>query len=89
MTREEIWNQHIQQFMDFMENHQRRPSKYVLEEHDMLNWYKYTRKKLASGKLSATQVEQFARLQALADRLQRKNQYAYTHSFEGDLWKDS
>ena len=38
MTQEERWQQQYEQMMSFMETNQRRPSKYRLEEHDMLNW---------------------------------------------------
>ena len=44
MTQDERWQQQYEQMMAFMNENHRRPSKHRLEEHDMLNWYKATKK---------------------------------------------
>ena len=56
------------------ENH-RRPSKHRLEEHDMLNWYKATKKRIAKGELSKDRLEKFNTLQEVAEKYRRLNQY--------------
>ena len=56
------------------ENH-RRPSKHRLEEHDMLNWYKHTKKMIARGDYPADRIAKFKILQDIADEYRRLNQY--------------
>ena len=63
--------------MDFMETNHRRPSKYRVEEHDMLNWFKATKKRIAKGNLSEYRQEKFNILLEVAQKYQRKNQYQY------------
>ena len=77
MTHEEMWLQHYQAFMDFLKIHKHRPSKYVGEEREMLNWLKYNKKLLAQGKLPEKRKTQFEELLELSGRLRRLNQYAY------------
>ena len=43
--------------MSFLEEKHRNPSKYRIEEHDMLNWIKANRKALNAGKLKPERVE--------------------------------
>ena len=61
--------------MAFMNENHRRPSKYRLEEHDMLNWYKATKKRIAKGELSEDRLEKFKILQEVAEKYRRLNQY--------------
>ena len=49
MTQNERWQRQYEEMMTFMENNHRRPSKHRLEEHDMLNWFKSTKKQIAKG----------------------------------------
>lgn len=51
MTQDERWNSHYQEVMEFVETNHRNPSKYRLEEHNMLNWVKQQRKLHNAGKL--------------------------------------
>lgn len=44
MTQDERWQRQYEEMMSFMESYHRRPSKHRLEEHDMLNWFKFFRK---------------------------------------------
>ena len=49
MTQEERWQAQYDQMMAFIEENHRRPSKYKLEEHDMLNWFKSNKKMMNKG----------------------------------------
>lgn len=77
MTQDEKWQKQYEQMMDFMETNHRRPSKYRLEEHDMLNWFKATKKRIAKETLSEYRLEKFNILLEVAQKYQRKNQYQY------------
>ena len=61
--------------MAFMKDNHRRPSKHRLEEHDMLNWFKATKKRIAKGELSEERLEEFNTLQEVAKKYRRLNQY--------------
>ena len=64
-----------QEVVDFIEANHRNPSKYRLEEHDMLNWLKANRKVFNAGRMKAERVVLFAKLQELMEGCKRKNQY--------------
>ena len=61
--------------MSFMETCHRRPSKHRLEEHDMLNWFKATKKRIAKGNYPEDRLEKFKLLMEVADKYRRLNQY--------------
>ena len=46
MTQDERWLAKYNEIMAFIETNKRNPSKYRIEEHDMLNWLKANRKKM-------------------------------------------
>ena len=75
MTQEEKWQIQYDQMMTFMKENHRRPSKHRLEEHDMLNWFKATKKRIAKGELPADRLEKFKELLEAAKEYRRKNQY--------------
>lgn len=75
MTQDERWQIQYEQMMAFIEKYHRRPSKYRLEEHDLLNWFKHTKKMIAKGAYPPERLEKFAQLIELADKYRRKNQY--------------
>ena len=75
MTQDEKWQKQYEQMMTFMEANHRRPSKHKLEEHDMLNWFKATKKQIAKGGYSSERLEKFNRLLEVADKYRRLNQY--------------
>ena len=56
MTQDEKWQLQYEQMMAFMKDNHRRPSKHRLEEHDMLNWFKATKKRIAKGELPADRL---------------------------------
>lgn len=61
--------------VDFIQTNHRNPSRYRIEEHDMLNWLKATRKKMNAGELKEDRVELFKKLLELIERYKRVNQY--------------
>lgn len=75
MTQDERWQQQYDQFMEFMNENHRRPSKHRIEEHDMLNWFKHCKKQIAKGCYSQERLEKFAHLLDVANQYRRLNQY--------------
>lgn len=59
----------------FIEENHRNPSKYRLEEHDMLNWLKANRKAMNAGKMKLERVEKFRKLLEMTKQYRRKNQF--------------
>ena len=68
MTQDERWQRQYEEMMTFMETNHRRPSKHRLEEHDMLNWFKNTKKQIAKGDYPQDRLEKFAILMKVADK---------------------
>lgn len=75
ITQEERWMAKYNEVMDFMETNHRNPSRHRIEEHDMLNWMKATRKKMNAGELKADRVALFQKLLELVEKYKRENQY--------------
>ena len=75
MDQETRWLTRYNEVKEFIEREHRNPSKYRIEEHDMLNWLKANRKALNAGKLKAERVEKFKGLLALTEIYRRKNQW--------------
>ena len=75
MTQEECWQERYEEVIGFIETNQRNPSKYRIEEHDMLNWLKANRKILNAGKMKLERVEKFRKLLELTEQYRRKNQW--------------
>ena len=75
MTQDERWQKRYNEVKEFIEREHRNPSKYRLEEHDMLNWMKANRKALNAGTLKEERVEKFRKLLELTEQYKRKNQY--------------
>ena len=75
MTQDERWQKRYNEVKEFIEREHRNPSKYRLEEHDMLNWLKANRKALNAGTLKEERVEKFRKLLELTEQYKRKNQY--------------
>ena len=75
MTQDERWLSKYNEVMDFMETNHRNPSRHRVEEHDLLNWLKATRKKMNAGELKPERVEKFQKLLEMGERYKRKNQY--------------
>lgn len=75
MTQDEKWQRQYEQMMTFMETYHRRPSKHRLDEHDMLNWFKATKKRIAKGNYPEDRLEKFKLLMEVAEKYRRLNQY--------------
>ena len=79
MKQDHIWERNYLDILNFMNENKRRPSKHNLEEHQMLNWLKYQKKRFVQGKMKPERADRFHQLLDLAEQYLRKNQYAYTH----------
>ena len=75
MTQDEKWQTRYKEVIDFIETNHRNPSKYRIEEHDMMNWLKANRKVLNAEQMKPERVEKFKELLALMEQYRRKNQY--------------
>lgn len=76
MTQDERWQAKYNEVKSFIEENHRNPSKYNLEEHDILNWLKANRKKMNANELKPERVEEFRKLLELCEQYKRKNQWA-------------
>ena len=61
--------------VEFIETNHRNPSRHRIEEHDMLNWLKATRKRMNAGDLKPERVEMLEKLLELIEQYKRKNQW--------------
>lgn len=75
MTQDERWIAKYNEVVGFIESNHRNPSRHRIDEHDMLNWLKATRKRMNAGELKPERVEQFNKLMELMEQYKRKNQY--------------
>ena len=75
MTQDERWAAKYNEVKAFIEREHRNPSKYRIEEHDMLNWLKANRKKMNSGELSEPRLSKFKELLEIGEKYKRVNQY--------------
>ena len=75
MDQETRWLTRYNEVKEFIEREHRNPSKYRLEEHDMLNWLKATRKRMNANGLKPERVEAFNKLMVLIEQYKRKNQW--------------
>lgn len=75
MDQETRWLTKYNEVKNFIEVNHRNPSKYNLEEHDMLNWLKANRKRLNAGEMKPERTVAFKELLALCESYKRKNQY--------------
>lgn len=62
MTQDERWMARYNEVVDFIETNHRNPSRYRIEEHDMLNWLKANRKKMNAGELKPERIGLFKQL---------------------------
>jgi len=75
MTQDEKWKAKYNEVVEFIQTNHRNPSKHRIEEHDMLNWVKATRKRMNAGNLKPERVEKFRKLLEMTEQYRRKNQY--------------
>ena len=69
MSHDERWQTKYYEVMDFLVENHRNPSKYRIEEHDMLNWLKTNRKVLNAGKMKTERVEKFRKLLEMTKKM--------------------
>ena len=75
MTQDEKWVTKYNEVVAFIEANKRNPSKHRIEEHDMLNWVKATRKRMNAGTLKPERVVLFKKLLELGEQYKHVNQY--------------
>ena len=75
MTQDEKWMARYEEVVRFIEANHRNPSKHRIEEHNMLNWLKASRKLINAGKMKPERVKMFEKLHALTKQYRRNNQY--------------
>ena len=75
MTQDERWLARYNELKMFIETNRRNPSKYRMEEHDLLNWLKANRKLLNAGKVKPERIKLFEELLTLIEQYKRLNQY--------------
>ena len=75
MTQEERWMTRYNEVKEFIECEHRNPSKYRLEEHDMLNWLKANRKVMNASALKEPRFSKFKELLGLTEQYKHINQY--------------
>ena len=76
MKREEKWLDCYEMIFAFVKKNHRGPSRHRLEEHQMLNWMKYNRKRLNNNKLSEEEKVCFLKLIELIHSFHRVTQYS-------------
>lgn len=76
MTQDEKWLIKYQEVMDFIKTNKRNPSKYRIEEHNMLSWIKQQRKLIKAGTFKSDRMKKFEKLEKLFKENKRLNQYA-------------
>ncbi|MBO7490795.1 MAG: helicase associated domain-containing protein [Bacteroidales bacterium] len=76
MGQETHWLTRYNEVKEFIEREQRNPSKHRIEDHNMLNWLKASRKKMNAGELKEERIAKFKELLVLVEENKRKNQYA-------------
>ncbi len=75
MSQDERWQEKYNEVKGFIEKNHRNPSKYRIEEYDMLNWLKANRRSMNAGTLKPERQEPFNKLLALCELFKRVNQY--------------
>lgn len=75
MTQDERWQKRYEEVVGFVETSKRNPSRHRIEEHDLLNWLKTTRKRMNAGKLQEERVERFNTLLEMVEQYKHVNQW--------------
>ncbi len=75
MTQDERWFAKYIEVVEFIQINHRNPSRHRIEEHNMLNWLKASRKMINAGKMKPERVKLFEDLQELIEEHKRVNQW--------------
>ena len=75
MTQDERWIVKYKEVVEFIETNHRNPSRHRIEEHDMVNWLKATRKRMNANELKETRLRMFKELLELCEQYKHVNQW--------------
>ena len=75
MTQDDRWIAKYKEVVEFIQTNHRNPSRHRIEEHDLLNWLKATRKKMNAGGLKPEREEVFKKLLELMEKYKHVNQW--------------
>lgn len=75
MTQDERWIAKYNEVVVFIQTNHRNPSRHRIEEHDMLNWLKATRKRMNAGELKEPRLGMFKVLLELVKLNKHVNQW--------------
>ena len=75
MDQKTRWLTRYNEVKTFIETNKRNPSKYNMEERNMYNYIKHSRKQMNQGMLKAERIDDFKRLLALSEKYRRVNQW--------------
>ena len=75
MTQDERWTIRYKEVVEFIKTNHRNPSKYDMEERNMYNYIKHTRKQMNQGLLKAERIEAFKKLLELMEENKHVNQW--------------
>ena len=75
MTQNEKWIIKYNEVMEFIKTNKRNPSRHRIEENNILNWLKASRKLINAGKMKPERMKKFEKLQELMEEYKRVNQY--------------
>jgi len=75
MMQDERWMEKNNEVVELIQTNHCNPSRHRIEEHDMLNWLKATRKRMNAGELKPDRVELFQKLLEMGEKYKRVNQY--------------
>ena len=75
MDQETRWLTRYNEVVEYINTNHRNPSRHHIEEHDMLNWLKATRKRMNAGNLKPNRVEMFNKLLELLEKYKHVNQW--------------
>lgn len=70
------WKQHCEEVKRYVSTRNRRPSKYKVDDHRMVNWIKFNRKLYNQGRMSEERRRIFEQLLSLLDKVKHVNQHA-------------
>ena len=89
MDQDTRWITRYNEVKGFIEREHRNPSKHRIEEHDMLNWLKATRKRMNAGKMKPERIEKLTIVDFLHDSTMIKRAYHCARCSESleNFWK--
>lgn len=79
ITQDKLWLNKWREVNYFVDQNKRRPSKHRKEDHAMLNWIKYNRRKYQHGLMKEDRRQKFEELEKKLESVTRINQYAYVN----------